>query len=167
MEKALDIFQSRVARKIMGRQPRLGKDGSWVYPPLVGVMKEMGMVGIQTSILLRQNMVAQFIATRPILDLCEQATQRTGAQVYRKWWEHTGIDLEGAREKAAAAAAEPETEADLEAGSEEEPEVAAAKKRGGGVSGSERVQWRGAERGGGRLNLDFHWAGINVGYKHT
>ena len=29
MEKALDSFQSRVARKITGRQPWRGKDVSW------------------------------------------------------------------------------------------------------------------------------------------
>ena len=96
MEKALDSFQSRVARKITGRQPWRRKDGSWVYPMLAGVMKETGMVGIRTSILRRQNTVAQFIATRPILDLCEQATRRPGAGVSWRWWEQTGIDLKGA-----------------------------------------------------------------------
>ena len=55
MEKALDSFQSRVARKITGRQPRRRKDGSWFYPPLAGVMKETGMVGIRTSILRSRN----------------------------------------------------------------------------------------------------------------
>ena len=30
MEKALDSFQSRFARKITGRQPRRRKDGSWI-----------------------------------------------------------------------------------------------------------------------------------------
>ena len=104
MEKALDSFQSRVARKITGRHPRRRKDRIWVYPPLAGIMKETGMVGIRTSILRRQNTVAQLIATRPILDLCKQATRRPGAQVSRRWWEQTGIDLKGDRKKAAAAA---------------------------------------------------------------
>ena len=81
MEKALDIFQSRVVRNITRKQPRRRNDGSWFYPPVAGVMKETGMVGIRTSILRRQNMVAQFIVTRPILDLCEKATQRPGARV--------------------------------------------------------------------------------------
>ena len=39
MEKDLNSFQSRVRRKITGRQPRRRKDRSWVYPPLEGVMK--------------------------------------------------------------------------------------------------------------------------------
>ena len=97
MEKALDSFQSRVARKITGRQPQQRKDGSWVYLLLAGVTKEAGMVGIRTSIIRRQNTVAQYIATRPILYLCKQATRRPGARVSRWWWEQTGIYLEGAQ----------------------------------------------------------------------
>ena len=57
MEKALDSFQSRVARKTTGRQSRQSKDGIWVYPPLAGARKEAGMVGIRTSITRRQNTV--------------------------------------------------------------------------------------------------------------
>ena len=62
-------------------------------------------------------MVAQFIATQTIMDLCENSNQRPGARVARRWWEHTGIDWKGSRETAEAAeAAEPGTKAfiDLE-----------------------------------------------------
>ena len=41
-------------------------------------------------------MVAQYIATQPIMDLCEQITQRPGVRVSWSWWEQAGIDLEGA-----------------------------------------------------------------------
>ena len=93
MEKALDSFQSRVARKITGRQLWQRKDWSWEYLPLTGVLSEAGMVGMRTSITRRQNTVAQYIATRPILDLCEQATRRPRARLYWRWWDHAGIDL--------------------------------------------------------------------------
>ena len=55
-------------------------------------------------------MVAQFIATRPILDLCEKTERRPGARVPMRWWEQIGIDWKGAREKAEATeeASEPE-----------------------------------------------------------
>ena len=96
MDKSLDSFQSRVARKIPGRQPQRRKDRICIYPPMAIIMKETGMVGIRTSILRRQNMVAQFIATRTITDLCEKSTWRPGVQVSRRWWEQTGIDLKGA-----------------------------------------------------------------------
>ena len=68
------------------------------------------MVGIRKSITRRQNIVAQYITTRLILYLCEQATWRPGAQVYWRWWEQGGIDLEGARKKAAVSATRSETE---------------------------------------------------------
>ena len=44
-----------------------------------------------------------YIATRPILDLCERPARRLGARVYRRWWEQAGLDLEGAKKRAAAA----------------------------------------------------------------
>ena len=72
------------------------------YPSLAGALKEAGVVRVRTSILRRQNMVAQFIATRPILGLCEVAERRRGTRVPRRWWEQTGIDWKSAREKAAA-----------------------------------------------------------------
>ena len=53
MEKDLDSFQSRVARRITGRQPQQNKYGSWYYPQLTGALREAGMVGIRTSITRR------------------------------------------------------------------------------------------------------------------
>ena len=161
MEKALDSFQSRVARKITVRQPQQRKDGSWVYPLLEEVMNEAVMVGIRTSIIWRQNMVAKYIVTRPILGLCKQATQRPGARVSRRWWEQTGIDLEGARKQAAVSAAEAETE------SEEESDGSArggGKEESQGASGSSGVEWSRVERGRGLLSLDLRGARNHGGY---
>ena len=75
-------------------------DGGF-YPALAGALKEAGVVRIRTSILRRQNTVAQFIATRPILGLCEVTERRPGKRVQRRWWEQTGIDWKAAREAAA------------------------------------------------------------------
>ena len=102
MESALDTFQGRVARRLTGRQPRQRRDRKWFYPYLAEALKEVGVVRVRTSILRRQNTVAQFIATRPILGLCEVAERRQGTRVPRIWWEQTGIDWKLAREKAAA-----------------------------------------------------------------
>ena len=99
MEAALDAFQGRVARRLTGRMPRRGRDGKWVYLPLAGVTKDAGIVRARTSVLRRQNTVAQFVATRPILALCEGTEQRGGARVPQRWWEQTGIDWRLAREK--------------------------------------------------------------------
>ena len=68
---ALGSFQHRVARRLTRRQPRRRRDGIWEYPPLEEAMLETGFEGIRTYITSNQNTVAQYIMTRPILDLCE------------------------------------------------------------------------------------------------
>ena len=87
---------------------------------------------VRTSILQRQNTFAQFIATRPILGLCEVEERRRGTQVPRRWWEQTGIDWKSAREKAAAQEGENEAEPELK-GSEldSEPETTPGGTAGG------------------------------------
>ena len=67
MEASLDAFQGRVARRLTGRMPRRGRDGKCLYLPLAGATKESGIVRARTLVLRRQNTVAQFVATQPIL----------------------------------------------------------------------------------------------------
>ena len=104
MERALSIFQHKVARRLFGRKPRRKGGGSWEYPSLEEVMVEAGFEGIGTYITRRQNTVAQYIATRPILDLCECFTRRPVARVYRRWWEQDALYLEVEKKRAAEAA---------------------------------------------------------------
>ena len=86
MESALDAFQVRVARRLTGRKPRRGTDREWFYPSLAGALKEAGVVKARTSFLQRQNTVALFISTRPIMGLCEVADRRRGTRVAQRWW---------------------------------------------------------------------------------
>ena len=58
--------------------PRRGREGKWMYLPLAGATKDAGIVRARTPVLRRQNTVAQFVATRPILGLCEGKEQRGG-----------------------------------------------------------------------------------------
>ena len=81
MEKDLNRFQSRVAMRFTGKQPQQRTDRRWDYPPLSEALKEAGLEGIRKSLTRRQNTAAQYIAMRPILDLCEQATWRRGVTV--------------------------------------------------------------------------------------
>ena len=46
-------------------------------------------------------MVAQYIVTRQILDLCEAAETKQGARVGIRWWEQMVLDMERARDMAA------------------------------------------------------------------
>ena len=105
MEWALGSFQHRVVQRLTGRQPRRRGVGGWDYPPLEKAMAEAGFEWIRKYITRRQNTVAQYIATRPILDLCERSTRRPGARVSRRWWEQADLDLEGEKKMAAAAEA--------------------------------------------------------------
>ena len=116
-------------------------------------MREAGFEGIQKAVTRRHNTVAQYIATRPILDLCERATQRVGARVSWRWWDQEGIDLKAAKEQAAEAiATDLESESDLKSEAEVETEVEvggeerSASSGVSGSSGAERVTTPGEER---------------------
>ena len=64
-------------------------------------MVEAGFEGIGAYVTRRQDIVAQYIVTRPILDLCERFSWRPGAWVSRRWWEQDGLYLEGSKKRAA------------------------------------------------------------------
>ena len=82
---------------------------------------------------MRQNTIAQYITTRPIIDLYDRSDKRLGAKVSWRWWEQAGIDLEGAKKRAAEAATD--SESDYDSGREESS----------GASGSSGAEWSGAE----------------------
>ena len=50
-------------------------DGTWDYPPLAEVKAGAGITEVETYIAPRQNIVAQLIATRHIMELCMVETQ--------------------------------------------------------------------------------------------
>ena len=66
-------------------------------------MAEAGFERIITYITRRQNTVIQYIATQPILDLCERSARRPGVSVSRRWWEQDGLYLQGEKKRAAEA----------------------------------------------------------------
>ena len=58
-------------------------------------MAEAGLQEVETHVSNRHNTVAQYIATRPIIDLCLVAKRRPGPRVATRWWEKEILDLEG------------------------------------------------------------------------
>ena len=138
IERALDIFMQRAARRLKGNQPRI--EGGGFYPPLEEAMREAGFEEIRKAITRRQNTVAQYISTRPILYLCERDTQRVGARVSQWWWDQGVLDLKVVKEQAAevlATDSESELGVELEAEVEAEPEVVGDERStSSGVSGS-------------------------------
>ena len=53
---------------------------------------------METYIQKIYNTVPQYIATRSIMDLCEAAERKQGAQVGMRWWQQARIDLAGVNE---------------------------------------------------------------------
>ena len=134
IERVLDSFMHGAARRIMGRHPRRGWDGKWYSPSLVGAMKEAVFKEIRKVITNRQNTAAQYIATRPLLDLYEGVKQRGRARVSRRWWDQKGIDWDTVK----AWAAETDSESEIETEEEE------ARSTSNGVSRSSGAEWSGA-----------------------
>ena len=66
----------------------------WVYPLLEDAMAEAGLQEVETYASCHQNTVAQFITTRPNMDLCLVAEQIPGPKVYNRWWEQDGVGVE-------------------------------------------------------------------------
>ena len=60
-------------------------------------MAEAGLQEVETYVSCHQNTVAQYIATKPIMDLCLAAKRSPGPRVEMGWWEQKGLDLEGMR----------------------------------------------------------------------
>ena len=114
MERALNSFIHGAARRITGRHPQRGWDGKWFYPYLEGATKEAGFTDVRTSINRRQNTVAQYIAMRPLLDLCEGTTQRGGARATMRWWDQKGIDWGKEKSRGAETESDSEPETDME-----------------------------------------------------
>ena len=62
-------------------------------PPLEDDLREAGMEETTANITRRQNMVAQYIATRPILELCLEAAAHPGARVEKLWQKKEEMSL--------------------------------------------------------------------------
>ena len=143
MERALSALIHGAARRLTGRQPRKGRDGKWHYPSLEGAMKEAGLTDVRTSINRRQNTVAQYIATRPLLDLCDGEKQREGARVTLRWWDQSGIDWEKAKVKETETESAPDSDlgSDTEGGEAWETDSRASGSSGAEWSGASADEW--------------------------
>ena len=78
-----------------GTVPKCQWDVIWVYPPIVVALETVGVDEIGVYIAFRQNTVTQYIATRPIIDLCLMAERKPGLQISRQWWEQPALYILG------------------------------------------------------------------------
>ena len=104
-------------------------------------MKEAGITDVRTSINRRQNMVAQYISMRTLLDLCEGATQREVVRVTLRWWEQKGIYWEKAKAREAEIESASDSGTDMEGGEARETESRASGSSGAECSGASADEW--------------------------
>ena len=78
-------FQDQVAWRLTGRFPRRRLDGKWEYTSADAARTQAGFDPIETYIFQRQNTVAQYIATRSFMDLCDAAERKQGERVGIRW----------------------------------------------------------------------------------
>ena len=67
-EKSLKGFHLREVRRMAGMGPKRQRDGTCVYPPIGAALATVVLDEIGVYIARCHKMVAQYIATRPIMD---------------------------------------------------------------------------------------------------
>ena len=86
----------------MGTYPLVGERSGGFPPPISAADDTHGpktsttMVGleeIEVYIARRQNTAAQYIANRPIMELCLAPERKPWLHLSRRWWDHPALDI--------------------------------------------------------------------------
>ncbi len=80
-------------RMAVRHKQRRGLGNRWIYPKLTDVLEGCGMSTLEEYITVRQQTIAVYVMTRPILIECRQGERKRGAVPHRWWWEHQ-MDLD-------------------------------------------------------------------------
>ena len=91
------FHHSAAMRMALEHKPRRQSNRTWTYPSSEDVRAEVGLHTIEHYNWIRRNTIAQYIATRPILELCTKAERKRGTQPREYWWEQP-MDLDAAEE---------------------------------------------------------------------
>jgi hypothetical protein len=90
----LEGFHIRAAWRMAKRHKlQQGLQNEWVYSRLEDVLQECGMKTIAEYVQIRRQMIAVYVATRPILHECRQGEHQRGVVPHRWWWEQP-MDLD-------------------------------------------------------------------------
>ena len=79
MGTAMGGVHTQVERSLTGQLPRRTADGTWKYTSTAAAREAAGFLTMEEYIRRCQNTVAQYIATRSLLDLCEGSERDPGA----------------------------------------------------------------------------------------
>ena len=72
MLQTLTGFHHKVARRITNHTPRRHRGSTWHYPPIADTLQIAKLYPMEEYIRQRQDTLAVYLATRPILTLCHQ-----------------------------------------------------------------------------------------------
>ena len=91
MQKVLEGFHHRVARRLSGKLP-YRCNGEWVYPPIEEALEEPGLYSIEHYINVRRRTLVQNVATRPIVELCKDLERLSGSSNRQYWWDQQQVE---------------------------------------------------------------------------
>ena len=83
----MGVFHHRVARWLTRKLPNWRQDGVWDYNLILEALQEAGLEEIKVYIGRWNNTMAQFIGTRPIMDLYLEVERRPVDRVAKWWWD--------------------------------------------------------------------------------
>jgi hypothetical protein len=91
--KVLEGFHHRVARRLSGKRPYyLPGEDRWVYPPIAEALAGASLYPIARYVSVRQNTLAEQVATRPILALCKETERMSGSSRLTLWWNQDAVE---------------------------------------------------------------------------
>jgi hypothetical protein len=71
MLSKVEVFHKQIARRLTGRTPVYHRhEDEWQYLPLGNALEEAGLLPIDEYITRRRNKIPEFVATRPLYDIC-------------------------------------------------------------------------------------------------
>ena len=91
--RTLGGFHHMVDLRLTGMRQRRYKAGRWVYPLLDAAIIAVGLEEVEMYVLCRNNTIAHYIVTCPIMELCLVAEQRPGSWLTQQWWEQAGLNF--------------------------------------------------------------------------
>lgn len=60
-------------------------EAKWVYPPIDEALEKAGLLSMEHYVKVRQNTLAESIATRPILELYRGSVRESGSNSRLQW----------------------------------------------------------------------------------
>ena len=78
-------FHQRVDRRLLGLTARWGNTSEWECPPVATAMKVTGLWMVGECVRRRQATIAEYIAGRPIFEICMQSERREGSSRFLCW----------------------------------------------------------------------------------